>query len=93
MTRTDQSLDDFTAPNLLLLTGSPGASKSTLAAGIVSNLDSRRRLGSSFAFKDDDANLSDPASVWRTVASDLARFHPGVRGSLVEILRGVDPGM
>ena len=86
-------MDDFTAPNILLLTGSPGAGKSTLAASIVSNLCDRQRLGSSFAFKHDNANLSDPASVWRTVASDLARFHPGVRCSLVEILRGVDPGL
>jgi hypothetical protein len=85
-------LNDFTAPNTLLLTGSPGAGKSTVAATVVSNLDNQRRLGSSFAFKHDNASLSDPVAVWRTVASDLARFNPGVRDSLVEILKGVDPG-
>jgi WD40 repeat protein len=85
-------LDDFTAPNILLLSGSPGAGKSTITATVVSKLDNQQRLGSSFAFQHDDSSLSDPVAVWRTVASDLARFSPGVRRTLVEILKGVDPG-
>src|SRR5262245_20401971 len=85
-------LDDFTSPNILLLIGSPGVGKSAIAATIVADLDKHKRLGSSFAFKHSNANLSDPDAVWRTVASDLARFHSDIRASLVEILNGVDPG-
>jgi hypothetical protein len=75
-----------------LICGSPGAGKSAIAASIVSNLDDRRRLASSFAFKHSNASLSDPSVVWRTVAYDLARFHPGMNDSLVGVLKGVDPG-
>ena len=85
-------LDDFTAPNILLLIGSPGVGKSAIAATVVADLDKRKRLGSSFAFKHNNTHLSDPDAVWRTVAFDLARFHSDVTASLVEILKGVDPG-
>jgi hypothetical protein len=87
-------LNDFTidTPNILLLSGGPGAGKSTIAASVVSDLDRRKRLGSSLAFKHSEASLSDPTAVWRTVASDLARFHPSVKDSLVEILGRVEPG-
>lgn len=87
----DTWLGDFTSPDILLLTGSQGAGKSTIAATVVSNLDSRRRLGSSFVFKRDNASLSDLLAVW-PIASDIARFNPGVRSSLVEIWRGLIPG-
>jgi hypothetical protein len=77
---------------MLLICGSPGAGKSAIAASITFDLHERRRLASSFAFKHDNASLSDPSVVWRTVAFDLARFHPGVKSRLIEILKDVDPG-
>jgi Cdc6-like AAA superfamily ATPase len=94
LSTVDDWVNDFTidTPNILLLSGSPGAGKSTIAASVVSDLDRRKRLGSSFAFKHSEASLSDPTAVWRTVASDLARFHPGVKDNLVEILGRVEPG-
>jgi hypothetical protein len=76
----------------MLICGSPGAGKSAIAASVAFELDERQRLASSFAFKHSNASLSDPSAVWRTVASDLARFHPGVKNSLIEVLKGVDPG-
>jgi hypothetical protein len=86
-------IDDFSMPNIILLMGDPRAGKPTIAATIVSDLDSCQRLGSSFAFKYGDASLSDPSAVWRTVASDLARFNGEVRDSLVKTSKGVDPGL
>jgi hypothetical protein len=74
----------------LLLYGSPGSGKPAIAASVVFNLDERR--ASNFDFKHNNASLSDPSVVWRTVASDLARFHPGVKSSLIEVLKGVDLG-
>jgi hypothetical protein len=74
-----------------LICGSPGAGKSTIAASVIFDLYERRRLASSFAFKHSNASLSDPRVVWRTVAYDLARFHPSVKDSLIGVLKGVDP--
>jgi hypothetical protein len=77
---------------MLLISGSPGAGKSAIAASIAFDLHERQRLASSFAFKHSNATLSDPSVVWHTVASDLARFHLGVKNRLIEVLKGVDPG-
>jgi len=60
----DQWLNDRDAPNILWLSGSPGAGKSTIASTLVSKLTERRQLGSRFFFKRGDITLSDPASVW-----------------------------
>jgi hypothetical protein len=53
---------------------------------LVSNLAERRRLGSFFFFKRGDAKLSDPTALWRTVAFDLAKFHPSIESSVIEFL-------
>ena len=46
-----------------------------------------RRLASHFFCKRDHGSLGDPAALWRTVASDLARFNPDVKASLLELLQ------
>jgi hypothetical protein len=66
-------LDDDRMPNILWLSGSPGAGKSTIASTLESDLRKMGRLGSSFFCKRDDVALSDPAALWRTVAWDLAQ--------------------
>ena len=96
-------LDDPTAPNIFWLTGSPGAGKSAIASSLVEQLLTQGRLGSFLAFKQGNMNLSDPTAVWRTVASDLARypapsqyddFHSHIRTSLLDVLatQKIDPG-
>ena len=87
-------LDDFRAPNVLWIKGSPGSGKSTVASSLVSRLMNHRRLGSHFAFKRGDIILSDPAAVWRTIAHDLARYDDQFTSILVEVLKSgmVDPG-
>jgi hypothetical protein len=69
------------------ISGSPGTGKSAIASTLVSNLTKQGRLGSFFFFKRDDVNLSDPSVLWRTVAYDLAQFHPSIKYSIVEFLR------
>lgn len=87
-------LNDHNTSNILLLIGSPGAGKSTIALSLVSDLQSISRLGSSFFCKRDDAALSDPAAFWRTVAYDLAQYDSVIADRLVKNLRErrVDPG-
>jgi hypothetical protein len=87
-------LDDHKAPNILWLSGSPGAGKSAVATTLVSNLQEAGQLGSSFFCKRDDIALSDPASCWRTIAFDLAQYDPVIAKRMVENINGkkVDPG-
>jgi hypothetical protein len=83
----DGWLDNFGAPNILWISGSPGSGKSAVASSLVSELIQRQRLASYFFCKRDHARLGDPAVLWRTVASDLAGFHPGVKSILLEFLK------
>jgi hypothetical protein len=83
----DQWLYDGDARNMLWLSGSPGAGKSAIASSLVSKLTERRQLGSRFFFKRGDITLSDPASLWRTVACDFAKFDPSFATNLVEVLK------
>jgi pantothenate kinase-related protein Tda10 len=64
-------LNDFQAPNILWLGGSPGAGKSTIASTLVSQLAELGRLGSSFF---GDVALSDPADGFLRLVSSRSRF-------------------
>jgi NACHT domain len=89
----DDWLDDASEPNILWLSGSPGAGKSAVASSMVSRLAARRRLGSNFFFRRGDVALSDPAALWRTVAYDLTTRDPDYASAVVEVLKEgrVDP--
>jgi hypothetical protein len=80
-------------PNILWLSGSPGAGKSAIASTLVSTLQEAGQLGSSFFCKRDDIALSDPAACWRTIAFDLAQYDPIIAHRIVENIKGkrVDP--
>ena len=86
-------LQDWEAPNVLLLSGSPGAGKSTIASTLASQLQAEGRLGSAFFFKRENATLSDPTTIWRTIAFDLARRDTHFAYRVIENLREgkVDP--
>ena len=79
-------LSDNGAPNILWLSGSPGAGKTAIAATLVSNLREEQRLGSFFSSKRGDADRGDPASLWRTVAYDLTRFNSALRKEVLVAL-------
>jgi hypothetical protein len=92
--RVDNWLDDFDAHNILWICGSPGVGKSAIMTSLESRLRMIGRFSASFFFDRSDASLSDPAALWRTVASDLARKYPPIAARLVKNLRDgkVDPG-
>lgn len=86
-------LRDLEAPNILLLSGSPGAGKSTIAWTLASQLQAEGRLGCDFFCKRDDITLSDPTTIWRTVAFHLAQRDPHFADRVIENLNAgkVDP--
>jgi NACHT domain len=79
--------DSESTPNVLWISGNPGAGKSAIASSLVAILTQLKRLGSYFFFKRGDSNLGNPAALWRTVAHDLARFHPTIKSSLIDYLK------
>lgn len=86
-------LRDLEAPNILLLIGSPGAGKSTIAWTLASQLRAEGLLGCDFFCKRDDVTLSDPTTIWRTVAFNLAKRDTHFADRVIEILKAekVDP--
>lgn len=74
-------LNDFDAPNILWLSGSPGTGKSTIAFTLAADLRAQGCLGSSIFFQRDSTSLSDPTTLWRTVAMDLSRFNSAIGDS------------
>lgn len=80
-------LEDQHAANILWLSGSPGAGKSTIASTLVSILAEIGRLGSEFFFKRGDAALNDPATIWRTIAFDLAQRDAVIANRVIENLQ------
>jgi Mrp family chromosome partitioning ATPase len=86
-------LRDREAPNVLLLSGSPGVGKSTIAWTLASKLQTTGLLGSAFFCKRDNVTLSDPTTIWRTVAFDLARRDKHFADRVIENLKAgrVDP--
>ena len=83
----DDWASDINAPNILWLSGSPGAGKSAIASTVASTLRERKRLGSRFFFKSGDETLGNPASLWRTVAFDLARFDSAIKKFIIATLK------
>lgn len=71
------------APNILWISGYPGVGKSAIAASVTSHLRQQKRLGSSFFFRRENANIMTPQTLWRTVAVDLARRYSPFRKALV----------
>jgi hypothetical protein len=80
-------IDETHSSNIFWLKGSPGAGKSAVAATMVRLLREEGRLGSSFFFKRGHVALGDPNSLWRTVAFDLAKFHPYLRTKILDTLK------
>ncbi|KIM20375.1 hypothetical protein M408DRAFT_138671 [Serendipita vermifera MAFF 305830] len=74
------------APNILWINGYPGIGKSAIATSIVEKWRSSKRLGSSFFFRREGADVMTPHALWRTVAYDLGRRYSAIRKYLVAAL-------
>jgi hypothetical protein len=80
-------LDDLDAPNILWVSGGPGAGKSTILSTVSARLMKGPRLASKFFFQRDDGRRTNPFAFWRTVAFQLARFDHSVKATLATILK------
>jgi len=88
-------VEDTNQSNILWLSGSPGAGKSAIASSVVSHLleessKDQQVLSSAFWFKRGDVSLSDPASLWRTIAFGLACLNQAIQKNIVEVLEQKD---
>jgi hypothetical protein len=86
LARIDAWAADIDAPNILWLNGHPGVGKSAIASSLVETWRSSGRLGSSFFFRRERANVMTPNALWRAVAYDLGRRYPSIRKHLVTAL-------
>jgi hypothetical protein len=78
-------IDEPDGPNLMWLSGDPGAGKSAIAKNLAQKLHDRGRLATSFFFQ--GGHISDPSLFWRTVAYRLASITPSIRKDIVDLLK------
>ncbi|KIM19665.1 hypothetical protein M408DRAFT_31025 [Serendipita vermifera MAFF 305830] len=90
LTRIDAWVMETDAPNILWINGYPGIGKSAIATSIVERWRSSGRLGSSFFFRRDGADVMTPHSLWRVIAYDLGRHYSTIRKHLVALLNEND---
>jgi len=87
-------MEDTNKPNILWLSGSPGAGKSAIASTVVSQLldknSKHKHLSSAFWFKRGDASLGDPTALWRTIAFGLACHDLGIQQNVLDVLEQQD---
>lgn len=86
LTMTTTWMNDFNAQNILWLSGSPGAGKSTISSSIISTLFRDKRLASKFFFQRGSKHLT-PSALGRTVAFHLAQFDTEMREFLARLLK------
>jgi hypothetical protein len=86
LARIDAWAAKIDAPNILWLNGHPGVGKSAITSSLVENWRSSGRLGSSFFFRRERANVMTPNALWRTAAYELGRRYPSIRKHLVAAL-------
>ncbi|KIM27398.1 hypothetical protein M408DRAFT_311277, partial [Serendipita vermifera MAFF 305830] len=84
--RIERWSHDLDAPNILWIKGYPGVGKSAIAASAVEKYRLSGRLGSSFFFRRERADVLNPNALWRKVAHDFGRRYPDIRKWLVTAL-------
>ncbi|KIJ28618.1 hypothetical protein M422DRAFT_130017, partial [Sphaerobolus stellatus SS14] len=84
-------LYDDMKPNILFISGSPGAGKSAIAAGLVLHLQEiapfRIKKSVKFFFKRDSKYFSKPSNVWKTIAYRLAIINADIGTYLEKYLK------
>jgi hypothetical protein len=78
--------NNFDTQNILWLSGSPGAGKSTISSSVISTLFRNKRLASKFFFQRGSKHLT-PSALWRTVAFHLSQFDSETKGFLARLLK------
>ncbi|RDX41060.1 hypothetical protein OH76DRAFT_1475953 [Lentinus brumalis] len=72
---------------VFVLVGEAGTGKSTIASEFAKRLQGRGRLGASFFFTRGVQELNSPRKVFSTIASQLARSQPALRGLIIDAAR------
>jgi broad-specificity NMP kinase len=93
LAKTNGWIGNLDAPNILWVSGHPGVGKSTIASTLVNSLGASHRLGSSFFFARDNPTLAIPASLWCSVAYDLAQLYPVVLRVVLDKLHEQEVGV
>ncbi len=78
-------LEDTKLPNILWISGAPGAGKSAIATTLAKQF-SGKHLCTMVVAKRDFADRRDPRRIWRTLVYNLAGLHAGLKGSIMEAL-------
>ncbi|KAA1477636.1 WD40 repeat-like protein [Dentipellis sp. KUC8613] len=77
-------LDDDSEPNIFLLTGCPGTGKTAIASTLLTVVEHQQRMAACFLFKRYDY---DPVQFWRTIAFNMASFHPVLSAAISDAVR------
>ena len=72
-------LNDNSAPNILWLCGAPGTGKTTISWSLIEGLKRQQRCASFFFFTQ---RKQTPSKLWRTLAFEMARFHPAIESEI-----------
>ncbi|KLO08314.1 WD40 repeat-like protein [Schizopora paradoxa] len=84
LSEAENWLENSKSPNILWISGAPGAGKSAIATSLVRTVFPRICLCAKVFAKRDFADRRDPSLVWRTLIYDLASLSIGLRGSVME---------
>src|SRR6267154_1659518 len=75
--------DDNSAPNILWLCGAPGTGKTTISWSLIEGLKQQQRCASFFFFQQ---RRHTPSKLWRTLAFEMARFHPAIESEIHSVM-------
>jgi hypothetical protein len=75
--------DDNSAPNILWLCGAPGTGKTTISWSLIQGLKQQQRCASFFFFRQ---RRHTPSKLWRTLAFEMARFHPAIESEIHSVM-------
>lgn len=70
-------LDNQSTSNMLWLCGAPGTGKTTISWSLIAELRRKQRCAGVFHFEEDGYGSEyRPSQLWRTLAYEMAEFHP-----------------
>ena len=75
--------NDNSAPNILWLCGAPGTGKTTISWSLIEGLKQQQRCASFFFFQQ---RRHTPSKLWRTLAFQMARFHPAIESEIHSVM-------